>query len=357
VALLHVEVGRIKKVGSASTRAGAAGFANYLARRDTENATQHIRYLLRAGEQKGDDLVAYREEHLPSWARDGAHFFALAERYERKNGLVARTYEVSLPRELTQQGYINLACDMGEVFFARHAYVAAVHCPKARDGEAQPHVHYMVCERINDGIERSPAQYFSRAAERGKDKAQGGARKERLWNSIRLMGKMRESIAILTNAALEREGCQVAVSAQSLKARGFDRATEIPLTDRERWALSQGRVSEKHRENLRRRREAHEQWRPFEEEDAITAWAAYRKAHGLKRGREEAKTHAADQFWAQNPEAFREQKRMEAEMSQRVETTQRRRRSLVVESRQGLDGPQVHLEAMVDTERHYGYGR
>nr|WP_252991267.1 MobA/MobL family protein [Shigella sonnei] len=58
----------------------------------------------------------------------------------------------------------------------RHAYQYAIHNPPgAIDGKEQPHAHIMFCERVNDGIERDPQQFFKRA--NSKSPERGGAKK------------------------------------------------------------------------------------------------------------------------------------------------------------------------------------
>ncbi|MCI3092721.1 mobilization protein, partial [Escherichia coli] len=58
-----------------------------------------------------------------------------------------------------------------------HAYSFAIHNPKASiDGGEQPHAPIMMSQRINDGMERSPEQYFRRY--NAKHPVRGGARKD-----------------------------------------------------------------------------------------------------------------------------------------------------------------------------------
>ena len=45
----------------------------------------------------------------------------------------------------------------------KHAYTWAIHTPKASiEGGEQPHAHIMFSERTQDGINRSPDQFFKR---------------------------------------------------------------------------------------------------------------------------------------------------------------------------------------------------
>lgn len=58
---------------------------------------------------------------------------------------------------------------------SKYPYQFAIHNPKAMDGKDQPHVHLMFNERLQDGIERDPEQYFKRY--NAKNPERGGAKK------------------------------------------------------------------------------------------------------------------------------------------------------------------------------------
>ena len=95
------------------------------------HATQHRRYLERDGHDAATATwwrVARRS--LPAWAKDAEHFWLMADRYERKNGVIARTYEIALPRELSDQGRLDLADDIRAALFAQYPHTWAVHCPE-----------------------------------------------------------------------------------------------------------------------------------------------------------------------------------------------------------------------------------
>jgi MobA/MobL family protein len=208
--MLHLDVRRIVKgVGGG----GAVGFGRYLARERV------------ARKQQPSDLRALGYAHLPPWAEeDPQHYFAMAQRYERKNGIIARLYEMSLPRALSLEAQQDLVHDIQETLFTRHPVAWALHVPVASDGQTQPHVHFMVSERVVDGVERGVKRFFRRAAVQGRDPAEGGARKELSWTDNRRIMDVRLAVAVLTNAALERAGVAQAVSPWSLRAQGFDRA-------------------------------------------------------------------------------------------------------------------------------------
>ncbi len=220
--LYHVHANYIRQGNHAE---GAQGFARYLRREGRGEASQFRQYLERDGGEGKDDLVASGSAHLPRWAKDGEHFFAMADRYERPGWVVARHLQVALPRELSPEARQELADDIREVTVGRLAHVWAIHEPQARDGSgAQPHVHILFSPRREDvELDRTPAQGFAKAAPQGQDPLQGGVRKDRAWQTKGMLHDIRAAVALMTNAALAREGLDLAVSEQSLEARGLHR--------------------------------------------------------------------------------------------------------------------------------------
>ncbi|WP_372923708.1 MobA/MobL family protein [Salmonella enterica] len=87
-----------------------------------------------------------------------------ADQFERANGSTYRELEIALPRELTPEQRLELVQDfVRQEAGERHAWSFAIHNPKASiEGGEQPHAHIMMSQRVNDGIERTPEQYFRR---------------------------------------------------------------------------------------------------------------------------------------------------------------------------------------------------
>jgi hypothetical protein len=220
----HVHMSYIKQ---GSHQGGAVGFARYLSREGRDEASQFRRYLEREGPHQGsDDLVAAGSAHLPRWARGSAErFWQMADAYERPGWIVARHLQVALPRELSSEGRLELAHDICEVAVGKFPHSWAVHEPQSRDGSGiQPHVHILFSPRREDvALDRTPAQWFAKAAAKGQDPLQGGVRKDRSWDTKGMLYDLRASVEILTNAALAREGYALAVSAESLEAQGLSR--------------------------------------------------------------------------------------------------------------------------------------
>lgn len=146
-------------------------------------AKAHNDYILKQGYYAKDkaELVASDYGNMPSWAKDNpALFWQMSDELERKNGSVYREHILSLPREfgIVSQENKNLLNDwikqeMGEKF----VYQYAIHNKKAMDGLEQTHVHLMYCERILDGIDRPPEQFFKRYNAKNPEK--GGCKKDR----------------------------------------------------------------------------------------------------------------------------------------------------------------------------------
>src|SRR5262245_12548486 len=89
----------------AKGRGSAAALSRYLAREGRDEAAQFYRYIDREDGYGKADLVAAGSANLPEWAHGSAAlFWEAADILERKNGDVARTYELALPRELSPQG-------------------------------------------------------------------------------------------------------------------------------------------------------------------------------------------------------------------------------------------------------------
>ncbi len=302
MALYHVHAAVISKGHS---HGGAKGFAQYIAREGQEHGTQALRYIHRDGSGK-DDLVAKGSGALPSWAQDATHFFQMADRYERggakRLGTVARTYEIALPRELNPDQRLELAADIRTTFFERYPHAWAIHNPLDADGGEHPHMHLMFSERgPQDGVARSPHQFFRQAARAGQDPAMGGQRKDRSWQGPDRLREVRQGIATLTNAALDRAGLPVAVSHASLRARGEGREAVIYTS-----AQEQARVDAQ-------RRALHRDIHPQENAANLTAWQAQKareQLHDLSR--EAMIDHVRDRFWLKDQSPARAQERRES---------------------------------------------
>ncbi|MGA7539001.1 MAG: MobA/MobL family protein [Steroidobacteraceae bacterium] len=186
---------------------------------------EHAQYIERGGRFKAErygEIGESERGNLPAWASgSAARFFAAADQYERANGNAYREFELALPVELSdgERGALVRAF-VAEQLGERHAYAWAIHEPHGHN----PHVHIMFCERIRDGIERGPEQYFKRA--NGKHPELGGHAKTDWFTGKggpKAVEALRARWAEVQNQALERAGHAARVDHRSLEAQGIER--------------------------------------------------------------------------------------------------------------------------------------
>lgn len=202
MAIAHLSM----RVGSRANGATAAGLAAYVLR-EGRHAT------------KADELVHTESGNMPGWVKDDpGTYWQAADEFERANGCLFREVEFSLPRELSRAQQIALAST-----FCRHLadsrslpWTMALHDA----GTGNPHVHLMLSERQNDGIERSREQWFRRF--NAKEPEKGGALKTRaLGPGARWVEFIRGQWEEFANAALEQAACAERISMASYAAQGI----------------------------------------------------------------------------------------------------------------------------------------
>lgn len=209
--------------------------------------TPHAEYIARLGKyaqrlEQDEKLEASESGNMPKWAQhDPTEFWKAADLYERKNGYVYREHQIALPRELNPEQRAELVREwVRQELGDRHAYTWAIHNKTALDGGEQPHVHLMYSERMNDGIERDPQQYFkrynSKHPERGgaKKHSEQGTQAERKAALVALRGRWET----LHNVHMEKSGQQEAkINMKSLAAQGIARTPAPKMLPSESAAL------------------------------------------------------------------------------------------------------------------------
>lgn len=216
--------------------------------------TPHAEYISRMGKyaqrlEQGEKLEQTESGNMPKWAQNNPlEFWRAADQYERKNGTVYREHEIALPRELNAEQRTELVREWVQNELGdRHAYTWAIHNKTALDGGEQPHVHLMFSERMNDGIERDPEQYFKRY--NSKFPERGGAKKHRSGETPterkEALQAMRERWEQLHNAHLEKYGHGKGISMKSLAEQGIDREAEPHMTPSESAALHRKAIADR----------------------------------------------------------------------------------------------------------------
>lgn len=199
-------------------------------------AAAHAEYIERDGKyekQKQNDLDYSESGNMPSWAEDNPKlFWQSADLYERKNGSTYREFEIALPRELDPKQRIELIQDfIAQEIGTKYPYQLAIHNPKAMDGLEQPHAHLMFNERLQDGIERDPEQYFKRYNR--KTPETGGAKKDNTGKDPKTrkeeMKDLRQRWQDISNRHLERAGLDTRIDMRSYQDQGIDKDPEKKL--------------------------------------------------------------------------------------------------------------------------------
>lgn len=219
--------------------------------------TPHAEYISRTGKyakklEHGEKLEATESGNMPTWAEGNPlTFWQAADQYERANGTVYREHEIALPRELNAEQRTELVREwIRQELGDRHAYTWAIHNKTALDGKPQPHVHLMYSERMNDGIERAPEQYFRRYNPKYPER--GGAKKHRSGETPTerkaALTAQRERWETLHNAHIDRHlpkttlleasrNHRAKISMKSLAEQGIDRKADPKMTPSESAAM------------------------------------------------------------------------------------------------------------------------
>lgn len=221
-------------------------------------AASHAEYIDRDGkyEKKENDDLEYSDSgNMPIWAAENPNlFWQSADLYERKNGSTYREFEIALPRELNQEQRLELVQDfLDQEMGTKYPYQVAIHNPKAMDGLEQPHAHLMFNERLQDGIERDPQQYFKRYNSKTPEK--GGAKKDNTGKDYQTrkdeIRDLRQRWEVMSNQHLERAGLDTRIDMRSYKDQGIEKDPEKKLLPSQakdpiiREALSQSRQADR----------------------------------------------------------------------------------------------------------------
>ena len=144
---------------------------------------------------------------------------------------------------------------------------SAAAAPQEADEEGLPphnrHGHLLICERIDDGIERTAKEWFRRANK--KEPALGGAAKDREMNGGNWVPEVRHLCADYINYGLERAGFSERVTCESHETRiaRAEAAGDEETAERLRlnppgihlgptaWAIEKGREGRKGRASWR----------------------------------------------------------------------------------------------------------
>jgi hypothetical protein len=188
------------------------------ARAKNEYIEREGRYAGRDGQKKANvQVVLYG--NMPEWAMNHHDYWKAADQYERSNGRLYKEIEFALPVELNPEEMKKAAQDFAEYLTGKERlpYTFAIHI----NDPGNPHCHLMISERANDGIERSPEVWFSRANSKAPEK--GGAKKTTSLMPKEWLLDTRSAWERIANQTLELAGNTERIDYRTLKAQGVDR--------------------------------------------------------------------------------------------------------------------------------------
>lgn len=156
----------------------------------------------------------------PEWVFDRNELWNRAEAAEkRKDAVLAREMELSIPRDLPQASWRTVVERVTEKFVSAGAVVdVAIHCPVAVDGQPQPHAHLTLTTRALDLTTQTGfaalrntelTKFFESGGRQG-----GGVRGDALKTE-------RARVAQIINAMLSEIGSARRVDARSYVDRGI----------------------------------------------------------------------------------------------------------------------------------------
>ena len=208
-------------------------------RKGGQSGAAKVDYIMRCGKYIVDagEVIGACAGHLPSWAGGNPRmFFAAADEYERLNGRLFTQALFAIPNELSDRDALLLSYHYAEAATENGApYALAVHrggvevvdgetvsaAPQEADEEGLPphnrHGHLLICERIDDGLERTAREWFRRANK--KEPALGGAAKDRTMNGGDWVPEVRSLCADYINYGLKRAGVSERVTCESHETR------------------------------------------------------------------------------------------------------------------------------------------
>jgi hypothetical protein len=221
-------------------------------------------YLMREGiSVKQSPLIAAYSGNMPQWAEaDPGLYWRMADLFERERAVLYREIEVALPRGIPAKRRLPTVKSMAEKIAVsadgRHPYTLAMHSGKDAENWS---CHILVSERVNDGIARDPATWFSRVATilRKKDETEssfqgrlkvldpgkGGAKKTRAMQSTEWLLSQRKNWEVICNQALEAAGRSERVDCRSYKDRGIERIPQIHLGRKAHRMMEKGVTNER----------------------------------------------------------------------------------------------------------------
>ena len=155
--------------------------------------------------------------NIPKWADSPADFWEKYSLNDRVNSSYKKL-ELSLQKDLSIEENLKMLNEFIENNIGKNFFYSVVIQDKESNekGIQNTHAHLMICKRKEDGIERTPEQFFKRY--NAKNPEQGGALTDNeYWKSKQTLINMREDWEKIQNKYLEKNNIKDTVSCKSLE--------------------------------------------------------------------------------------------------------------------------------------------
>jgi hypothetical protein len=182
-------------------------------------------------------------ENAPAWTESRSELWNRVEAAERrKDAVCAREIELSIPRDLPPEGWREFVETVVKPYVDAGAVCdIAIHCPRAADGQEQPHAHIMIAPRKLD-----PTMPTGFSAVRNTELAilfesggrHGGTKGEALKAE-------RSRVADIVNDMLRNTGSERRVDARSYAARNDPREPEPQIGERRMVSVRRRRLHDR----------------------------------------------------------------------------------------------------------------
>lgn len=157
--------------------------------------------------------------NIPEWAESPVDFWQKYSLEDRANSSYKKI-ELSLQDELSLEENLKILNEFIEKNIGKDFYYSVViHDKESNEkGIQNTHAHIMICKRKEDGIKRTPEQFFKRYS--SKHPETGGALTDnKYWKNKQTLLNMRENWEQIINNCFEKNNIKKRVSCQSLKTQ------------------------------------------------------------------------------------------------------------------------------------------
>lgn len=185
-----------------------------------EGAVANFQYNMGIGKYSYKENEIITSFHnIPEWAESPADFWEKYSLEDRANSSYKKI-ELSLQDELSLEENLKILNEFIEKNIGKDFYYSVViHDKESNEkGIQNTHAHIMICKRKEDGIKRTPEQFFKRYS--SKHPETGGALTDnKYWKNKQTLLNMRENWEQIINNCFEKNNIKKRVSCQSLKTQ------------------------------------------------------------------------------------------------------------------------------------------